>query len=147
MLLLTDASVSLTLPAGYTTNVLNGTPVTLPPWQTVGIKTVTNLRVGAPQVVEFNLPSTMLPPPSSLPGDSHYCLVAILHSPSNDVFASTVTERRRAQRSATGRSPRRTCISCSSSASPQASPRSASGHGSWSAAPTATTPLTSSSST
>jgi hypothetical protein len=33
----------------------------------------------------------MLPPPSSLPGDSHYCLVAILHSPSNDVFASTVT--------------------------------------------------------
>ena len=91
MLLLTDASVSLTLPAGYTTNVLNGTPVTLPPWQTVGIKTVTSLRVGAPQVVEFNLPSTMLPPPSSLPGDSHYCLVAILHSPSNDVFASTVT--------------------------------------------------------
>jgi hypothetical protein len=91
MLLLTDASVSLTLPAGYTTNVLNGTPVTSPPWQTVGIKTVTNLRVGTPQVVEFNLPSTMLPPPSSLPGDSHYCLVAILHSPSNDVFASTVT--------------------------------------------------------
>jgi hypothetical protein len=91
MLLMTDASVSLTLPAGYTTNVVNGTPITSPPWRTVGIKKVSNLRVGAPQVVEFNLPSTMLPPPSSLPGDSHYCLVAILHAPGADVFASTTT--------------------------------------------------------
>jgi hypothetical protein len=91
MLLLTDASVSLTLPAGYTTNVVNGTPITAAPWQTVGIKTITNLKVGSPQVVEFNLPSTMLPPPASLPGDSHYCLVAILHAPGADVFASTTT--------------------------------------------------------
>jgi hypothetical protein len=80
MLLMTDASVSLTLPAGYTTNVQAGTPVISPPWQTVGIKPVANLKVGFPKVVEFNLPSTMLPPPASLPGDSHFCLVALLHS-------------------------------------------------------------------
>jgi hypothetical protein len=91
MLLLTDASVSLALPAGYTMNVVSGTPITSPPWQTVGIKTITNLKVGAPQVVEFDLPSTMLPPPASLPGDAHCFLVAILHSPGNDVFASTAT--------------------------------------------------------
>lgn len=120
--------------------------MTLLPWQTVGIKTVTNLRVGAPQVVELNLPSTMLPPPSSLPGDSHYCLVAILHSPSNDVFASTVTsvdaltisDRKVAQKN---------LHIVQFVGVPPGNPRPASGHGSWSAAPTATTPLTSSSST
>ena len=77
-------------PSGYRTNVQNGTPITAPDWQTVGIKTLTNLRVGAPQIVEFDLPSTMLPPPASLPGQSHQCLVAILHSPS-DTFTSTQT--------------------------------------------------------
>ena len=90
MLLLTPPSAGLTLPSGYRTNVQNGTPITAPDWQTVGIKTLTNLRVGAPQVVEFDLPSTMLPPPASLPGQSHQCLVAILHSPS-DTFTSTQT--------------------------------------------------------
>jgi hypothetical protein len=91
MLLLADASVSLSLPAGYMNNVISGTPINSPPWQTVDIKVITNLRVGVPRVVEFDLPSTMLPPPASLPGDAHYCLVAILHSPGNDVFASTTT--------------------------------------------------------
>jgi hypothetical protein len=91
MLLLADASVSLSLPSGYVKNVTDGTPINSPPWQTVGIKMITNLRVGAPQVIEFDLPSTMLPPPASLPGDAHYCVVAILHSPGNDVFASTTT--------------------------------------------------------
>jgi hypothetical protein len=90
MLLMTDASLSLTLPAGYTTNVQTGTAITTPPWQTVGIKTISNLKVGFPQVVEFNLPSTMLPPPASLPGDSHFCLVALLHS-TLDTYTNTET--------------------------------------------------------
>lgn len=90
MLLLTPASAGLVLPSGYRSNVLSGTPITAPGWQTVGIKTVSGLRVGAPQVVGFNLPSTMLPPPASLPGASHYCAVAILHSP-DDQFTSTQT--------------------------------------------------------
>jgi hypothetical protein len=90
MLLLTPASAGLTLPSGYRTNVQNGTPITATNWQTVGLKSIMNLRVGAPQVIEFDLPSTMLPPPASLPGQSHQCLVAILHSPS-DIFTSTQT--------------------------------------------------------
>jgi hypothetical protein len=91
MVLLADASVALPpLPAGYTANVQAGTPVSGSGWQTVGTKTVTNLAVGIPQVVEFNLPSTMLPPPASLPGHDHYCLLTILHSPS-DMFTNTQT--------------------------------------------------------
>ncbi|MEK6225570.1 MAG: hypothetical protein AABM40_04660 [Chloroflexota bacterium] len=89
MLLLANASAGLPLlPAGYTANVLAGTPITSPNWQTVGVKTLTNVRAGFPLVAEFNLPSTMLPPPSSLPGQSHHCLLAIIHS-SQDGFTST----------------------------------------------------------
>jgi hypothetical protein len=92
MLLLTDASTNLNpLPAGYTTNVQNGMPISTPQWQTVGIKTITNLKVGFPQIVEFNLPSTMLPPPASLPGDAHFCTVALLHS-SDDPYTNTITD-------------------------------------------------------
>jgi hypothetical protein len=91
MLLLTNASAGLPgLPGGYTSNVQTGTPITTAQWQTVGIKTVPVLKVGIPQVVEFNLPSTMLPPPASLPGQSHFCLVALLHS-SDDPYTSTQT--------------------------------------------------------
>ena len=71
MLLLADASPGLpSLPAGYTANVTAGTPIATSAWQTVGFQTITNLEVGFPQVAEFNLPSTMLPPPASLPGQS-----------------------------------------------------------------------------
>jgi hypothetical protein len=92
MLLLTDASAGLPpLPAGYATNVQTGAPISTAAWQTVGIKDVTNLRVGFPQVVEFDLPSTLLPPPASLPGHGHQCLVALLHA-SNDVFSSAQTD-------------------------------------------------------
>ncbi|MDP9108183.1 MAG: hypothetical protein M3N23_03815 [Pseudomonadota bacterium] len=90
MLLLTDASPGLpALPAGFAANVVAGTPVGAP-YTLVGVKTVTNLRVGIPQVVEFALPSTMLPPPASLPGDSHYCLLALMHSV-QDPFSATQT--------------------------------------------------------
>src|SRR6266542_1066085 len=43
-----------------------------------------------PQVASFNLPSTLLPPPASLPGQSHHCLVALIHS-TQDPFTSTQT--------------------------------------------------------
>jgi hypothetical protein len=92
MLLLTDASTALpSLPSGYATNVASGTVISTTQWRTVGFRTINDLRVGTPKVVEFDLPSTMLPPPSSLPGHSHYCLLALVHSP-NDPFTSTQTD-------------------------------------------------------
>ena len=91
MLLLAEASAGPpALPAGYTADAQAGTAISSPAWQTVGMKTVTNLRVGIPQIAEFDLPSTMLPPPASLPGHSHYCLLTILTSP-NDPFTNTLT--------------------------------------------------------
>jgi hypothetical protein len=92
MLLLANASTGLPdLPANYDTNVRNGTPISTAPWQTVGINTIQNLNVAFPQVSSFTLPSTMLPPPSSLPGQSHYCLLALLHASPQDPFTSTDT--------------------------------------------------------
>lgn len=91
MLLLADAAPGLpSLPAGYTAHVTAGTPFTTASWQTVGFQTISNLVTGFPQVAEFDLPSTMLPPPASLPGQSHYCLLALLDS-SQDAFTSTQT--------------------------------------------------------
>ena len=91
MLLLTDASPGLpNLPAGYQTNVQNGTAVG-GAFTLVGVTPLTDLRVGVPQVAAFALPSTMLPPPASLPGDSHYCLLALVHSP-QDAFTATQTQ-------------------------------------------------------
>lgn len=90
MLLLCDASPGLPLlPAGYDANVRNGMAVG-GAFTNVGIQTLHDLRVGIPQVAEFELPSTILPPPASLPGDSHYCLLALLHSP-QDQFTATQT--------------------------------------------------------
>jgi hypothetical protein len=91
MLLLADASAGLpSLPSGYTSNVTSGTVITTALWQTVGFRTIATLKDGVPEVVEFPLPSTMLPPPASLPGHSHQCLLAILHSAA-DPFTSTQT--------------------------------------------------------
>ena len=84
----TNASTVLSnLPAGYTTNIVNGTPLASP-WTTLGFVTLTNLRPGFPQVAAFDLPSTILPLPASLPGQSHFCLVAFMHS-SMDPFTNT----------------------------------------------------------
>jgi hypothetical protein len=92
MLLLANASPTLpALPSGYEINVQNGTPISSGAWQTVGIKTLPSVRTGFPQIVEFNLPSTILPPPASLPGQAHHCLLALLHQPSQDPFTSTET--------------------------------------------------------
>jgi hypothetical protein len=91
MLLLSNASAGLpALPAGYTANVQSGTPITSAAWKTVGIRTINGLAVGVPQIAEFDLPSSMLPPPASLPGQSHFCALALLHS-TDDNFTSTQT--------------------------------------------------------
>ena len=93
MLLMANASAGLLgtpLPSGYAANVQSGMPISTASWQTVGIKTLDGLRVGIPQVIEFDLPSTMLPPPTSLPAQSHYCLLALLHHAA-DQFNNTET--------------------------------------------------------
>ncbi|HEY2196002.1 MAG TPA: hypothetical protein VGH76_27415 [Actinomycetospora sp.] len=91
MLLIADASAGLPpLPASYTTSVQTGTPITSAQWRTVGIVDLPNLRVGVPQVAEFDLPSTMLAPPASLPGHAHFCALAVVHA-KDDVFAATET--------------------------------------------------------
>ena len=106
MLLLANASSGLpSLPPGFETNVQSGTPISTAVWQTVGTQTLTNLRAGFPLIAAFNLPSTILPPPASLPGQSHHCLLALIHS-AQDPFTSTetntdalaVAERKVAQR-------------------------------------------------
>ncbi|MGO9266259.1 MAG: hypothetical protein ACLQBA_15505 [Candidatus Binataceae bacterium] len=90
MLLLADASAGLPLlPGGYTANVVAGTPITAPDWTTLGFVTLSGLHAGSPQIAYFDLPSTVLPLPASLPGQSHYCLLVLLHSP-QDPFTSTV---------------------------------------------------------
>ena len=88
MAAITNAATGLTLPAGYTANVAAGTPLAGPNWITLGVQNVAGLRAGAPRIVSFDLPSTSLPLPASLPGNSHYCMVAFLHS-AQDPFVST----------------------------------------------------------
>jgi len=89
MALLANASAGLPLlPNNYTANVVSGTPITAPDWTTLGFVTLSNLHAGSPQIAYFDLPSTVLPPPASLPGQSHYCLLILLHSV-QDPFTST----------------------------------------------------------
>jgi len=89
MALLANASAGLPLlPNNYTANVVAGTPITAPGLQTLGFVTLSSLHAGSPQIAYFDLPSTVLPPPASLPGQSHYCLVILLHS-TQDPFTNT----------------------------------------------------------
>ena len=87
--LLANASAGLPpLPNNYTANVVAGTPIATADWTTLGFVDLSGLHAGLPQIAYFDLPSTVLPLPASFPGQSHYCLVMILHSP-QDPFAST----------------------------------------------------------
>jgi hypothetical protein len=91
MLLHADASGGLpSLPPGYTANLQAGTNISSADWDTVGQVMLQNLRVGFPQIAYFSLPSTLLPPPSSLAGHTHHCLLALLHS-ADDPFTNTGT--------------------------------------------------------
>lgn len=89
MLLLANASLGLpNLPAGYATNVQNGTPITTADWRTVGFATLDDIRVGFPKIAAFNLTSNLLPPPANLAGNDHHCVLAFVHHPS-DPFTAT----------------------------------------------------------
>jgi hypothetical protein len=91
MLLLANASAGLpALPAGYWINVQNGTPINTANWRTLGFVTLNDVRVGAPKLAAFDLPSNMLPPPANLAGNNHHCVLALLHHP-NDQYTSTIT--------------------------------------------------------
>lgn len=89
MAVITNASAGLgSLPANYAASIVAGNPINTPPWIPLGKVVLTNLRAGFPQIAAFDLPSTVLPVPASLPGQSHYCLVAFLHS-TQDPFSNT----------------------------------------------------------
>jgi hypothetical protein len=88
MAAITNAATGLQLPAGYTASVTAGTPLPGTKWITLGVQTITDLHAGFPQIVPFDLPSTSLPLPASLPGNSHYCMLVFIHS-AQDPFTST----------------------------------------------------------
>ena len=90
MAVVTNAATGLSLPAGYTANVQAGTALPGPKWVTLGVATVPVIRAGFPRVVHFDLPSTVLPMPASLPGNSHWCLLAFVHA-AQDPFTGTLT--------------------------------------------------------
>jgi hypothetical protein len=95
MLLLANASLGLpNLPAGYATNVQNGTPITTTDWRTIGFATLNDVRVGFPKIAAFNLTSNLLPPPANLAGNEHHCVLALVHHPSDQFTATqTVTDQ------------------------------------------------------
>jgi hypothetical protein len=90
MAAITNAATGLGLPAGFTANVQAGTALPGPKWITLGVRTVSVIRAGFPQVVHFDLPSTVLPMPASLPGNSHWCSVVFVHA-AQDPFSSTIS--------------------------------------------------------
>jgi hypothetical protein len=89
MAAITNAATGLALPSGYTANVQAGTALPGPKWITLGVQTIPVLRAGFPRVVAFDLPSTVLPMPASLPGNSHWCSVVFVHA-AQDPFSSTI---------------------------------------------------------
>ena len=89
MAAVTNAATGLGLPAGYTANVQTGTALPGTKWVTLGVQTVPVIRAGFPRVVHFDLPSTALPMPASLAGNSHWCSVVFVHA-AQDPFTSTI---------------------------------------------------------
>ena len=48
------------------------------------------MRVGLPKIAVFNLTSSLLPPPASLAGNQHQCVLALIHH-ADDQFTNTQT--------------------------------------------------------
>jgi len=90
MAAVTNAGTGLGLPGGYTANVVAGTPLPGPKWVTLGTVTLPVVRAGYPEIAFFDLPSTVLPIPASLPGNSHWCMVVFLHC-AQDPFTNTIS--------------------------------------------------------
>jgi hypothetical protein len=91
MCLLANASAGLPpLPAGHDVDVQNGTPINTADWQTIGIATLDDVRVGFPKIAAFDLTSDKLPPPANLAGNDHHCVLALSHHP-DDPYNSAIT--------------------------------------------------------
>jgi hypothetical protein len=91
MLLLANASLGLpALPFGFAANIQAGTPINTADWKTVGFATLTDVRAGFPRIAAFNLTSGLLPPPASLAGNNHHCVLALIHH-ADDPFTATQT--------------------------------------------------------
>lgn len=92
LLLLANASAGLPpLPTGFDVNVRNGLPINTSAWRTLGFATLNDVRVGAPKIAAFNLPSNMLPPPANLNGgNDHQCVLGLVHH-ADDQFTNTQT--------------------------------------------------------
>lgn len=62
------------LPAGYADNVRAGTPISGGGWETLGVKTLQDVRPLMPRIAQFDLPS------DKLTGATEYCLLVLLHN-------------------------------------------------------------------
>ena len=101
---------SRTPPPGWrcrpgTRRVQGGSPLPGPKWITLGTVTLPLRHAGAPKIVAFDLPSTVLPMPASLPGNAHWCSVAFVHAAKDpftgaagNVDALTLADRKVAQK-------------------------------------------------
>ena len=63
------------LPAGFDTAITAGQPV--PGWSTIGSRTIAEIRVGSPEVVEFDLSGSLVP--LARPNTPAYCLLVVLN--------------------------------------------------------------------
>lgn len=72
------------MPAQFSQNIARGLLISDANWETVGIQTIQNVRVGNPQVAAFDLYSNLLP---TTDGQEVYLLAMVHHA--NDNFEST----------------------------------------------------------
>lgn len=93
MLLIATASPAVpALPGGYDAEVRLGNWTQAQDWKLVGVRSLQNVRAGAPLVASFDLSSAMLPAPNQLPGHAALCLLALLHCLGRDEFTSNGTD-------------------------------------------------------
>ena len=67
------------LPFGFSNTLRNGGTINENGWITLGVKEVSDIRVGFPKVVSFDLDSSNLPPLHMLSGNDQFALVALVH--------------------------------------------------------------------
>ncbi|HEX7312585.1 MAG TPA: hypothetical protein VF297_01620 [Pyrinomonadaceae bacterium] len=72
------------LPAGFDAEVRAGNQINTAHWRTVGIQELNDVRVSAPKVAAFDLPSSLLPQPGELQGAGEHCLLVLLHAPDDE---------------------------------------------------------------
>lgn len=78
------------LPAGYESNIQNGQPINSGGWTTIGLTSVSDVRVGFPRIVPIDLTSDKLPAPGALAGNDEFYLMVFLHH-ADDNYTSNQT--------------------------------------------------------